>query len=73
MTTCLHCGSPPNFGPDMVLPALDPSVAALERIRVAFQALRDGAENANSKLYRALMAEFPNPAKVTSNNPGTAK
>lgn len=33
----------------------------LERIRRAFQALRDGEENANSKLYRALMAEFPHP------------
>ena len=22
MTTCAHCGSPPNFGPDMVLPQM---------------------------------------------------
>lgn len=32
---------------------------SLERIRTAFQALRDGKEHASSKLYRALAAEFP--------------
>jgi hypothetical protein len=42
----------------------------IERIQTAFQALRDGAENANSKLYRVLMAEFPNPDKVTANDGG---
>lgn len=31
----------------------------LERIRVAFQALRDGREHASSSLYRVLAAEFP--------------
>lgn len=44
--------------------AMSPFIEAcerLERIRRAFQALRDGEENANSKLYRALMAEFPPP------------
>lgn len=38
--------------------------AAMERIRIAFQALRDGAEHANNKLYRALMAEFQNPDRA---------
>jgi hypothetical protein len=33
--------------------------AVLERIRVAFQALRDGREHASSKLYRVLATEFP--------------
>lgn len=65
MTTCFHCGSPPNFGPYMVLPALGPSVAALERIRVAFQALRDGKDHASSKLYRVLAAEFPAKAALS--------
>lgn len=36
-------------------------LARIERIRVAFQAIRDGGENANSKLYRVLAAEFPHP------------
>ena len=31
----------------------------LERIRVAFQELRDGREHASSNLYRVLAAEFP--------------
>lgn len=31
----------------------------LERIRTAFQALRDGREHASSALYRVLAAEFP--------------
>jgi hypothetical protein len=36
----------------------------LERIRVAFQALRDGKEHASSRLYRALAAEFPGSGEV---------
>lgn len=31
----------------------------IERIRDAFQALRDGLEHASSNLYRVLAAEFP--------------
>jgi len=31
----------------------------LERIRMAFQALRDGREHASASLYRVLAAEFP--------------
>jgi hypothetical protein len=37
--------------------------AKLERIRVAFQALRDGKEHASSKLYRVLAGEFPPPSQ----------
>jgi hypothetical protein len=37
----------------------DQYAASLERIKVAFQALRDAKEHASSKLYRVLAAEFP--------------
>jgi uncharacterized protein (DUF934 family) len=42
----------------------DQSVERLERIRVAFQALRDGREHASSQLYRTLAAEFPASGEV---------
>lgn len=35
--------------------------AVIREIADGFVPDRDGAENANSKLYRALMAEFPQP------------
>lgn len=41
----------------------DNAVKSLERIKIAFQALRDGREHASSNLYRALAAEFPTDSK----------
>jgi len=46
--------------------ARDNAVKSLERIKVAFQALRDGKEHASSKLYRTLAAEFPTPPDADS-------
>lgn len=38
--------------------ARDNAVKSMERIKVAFQALRDGREHASSNLYRVLAGEF---------------
>jgi hypothetical protein len=54
---CLHSQ------PDTAMKLEAKSEKSLERIKIAFQALRDGREHASSNLYRALAAEFPQDAE----------
>ena len=57
---------PDTTGRGLSVVLLSDHETCVERIRVAFQALRDGREHAISNLYRVLAAEFPASGEVKS-------